>query len=461
MLTERLYPRCAMMSWHARRAGATIPLAGRLLKKCPAGQGFSGDIVATQLNARPATGSKSWRQTFRAFRHYNYRLYFFGLLVSVIGSFGQTVAQGWLVYELTNSPLALGQVTFVAAIPVLMFGPWAGVVIDRTSRRTLLMITQAVQMLQAFTLAALTFTGHIQVWHIMILSGVLGLTNAFDAPARQSIVVELAGKEDLSNAIALNSTLFSLARAVGPAIGGLVVAGLGTAWAFTINGISFLAILISLLSMRLEKTILQPSSRSPLADLAEGLRFVWHQKTIMALMVIAMTVGLFGANFITLMPAVARDILGRDEVALGMLSGAAGVGSVAGALVVAYLSGQPGRGRHLNLINLLFPLSLFAFSFSRSYPLSLLILVAVGTGYTPQLSLCNMLIQTNTPDHLRGRVMSVYTLLIFGSFPLGGLIAGSVADRWDVPTALAASAGAVLLIGLLLRVLVPQLKEME
>ena len=417
--------------------------------------------MTIQLKAGPATGSKSWRQTFRAFRHYNYRLYFFGLLVSVIGSFGQTVAQGWLVYELTNSPLALGQVTFVAAIPVLVFGPWAGVVIDRTPRRTLLMITQTVQMLQAFTLAALTFAGRIQVWHIMILSGVLGLTNAFDAPTRQSIVVELAGKEDLSNAIALNSTLFSLARAIGPAIGGLIVAGLGTAWAFTVNGFSFLAIIVSLLMMRLEKPILQPANRSPLADLTEGLKFVWRQNTIMALLVIAMAVGLFGANFTTLMPAVARDILGRDEVALGMLSGAAGAGSVVGALMVAYLSGRPGRGRRLNWVNLFFPLALFAFSLSRSYPLSLLILIAVGIGYTPQLSLCNMLIQTNTPDHLRGRVMSVYTLLIFGSFPLGGLIAGSIADRWGVPVALAVSAGAVLLIGLAVRVLVPQLKDME
>jgi MFS family permease len=401
-------------------------------------------------------------QTFSALRHYNFRLYFIGLLISVIGTWAQTVAQQWLVYDLTGSALALGQVTFVMAIPVLIFGPWAGVVIDRVSQRNLLIITQVVQLLQAVALAMLTFSGLIQVWHIIVLSAVRGLANAFDAPARQSFYVQLVdSKEDMSNAIAMNSTLMSLAQILGPSLGGILVATLGTAWAFTINAISFFAILIALLLLRLKPHVRKPAIQSPLADLLEGLRYIWHTRTIAVLMVIVLAVALFGANYRTLMPVLTREVLGRGEVAFGLLNAASGVGSMIGALLVAYLSTRPRRGRYLNLVNLALPLMLIALALSRSYVLSLAILVLVGMSHTPQLSLSNMLIQSQIPDEVRGRVMSVYTLLIFGAFPIGGLIAGALADAVGTPLALAFSAGAVLLVSLGARAIMPQIQKLE
>ena len=402
-----------------------------------------------------------WLQAFSALRHYNFRLYFIGLLISVTGTWAQNVAQQWLVYELTNSPLILGQVSFIMAIPVWLLGPWAGVIIDRTPRRTILLITQTSQMIQAFILAGLTFTGHIQVWHVMVLSGVRGIANAFDAPARQSFYVELVDRDDLSNAIAMNSTLMSLGRVVGPSLGGIIVATLGTAWAFTINGVTFLAILISLLLMHLALPTLKAPDQSPLADLREGLGFIWRTRTIAGLIVIALMVALFGSSFTVLLPVIARDVLGRGEVAFGMLNAARGIGSLVGAIAVGYLSTRPKRGKYLNFVNLLLPFSLAAFGLSHWYVPSLLLLVIVGLGLTPQLSLTNMLIQSYIPDEIRGRVMSVYTLVIFGTFPLGSLIAGAIAEVMGASGAILLSAGAVLVISLALRVIVPEMSRLK
>ncbi len=400
-------------------------------------------------------------RVFSALSHYNFRLYFIGLLISVTGTWAQTVAQQWLVYEMTNSPLILGQVSFVMAIPVWAFGPWAGVVIDRMPRRTVLLITQLVQMVQAFALAALTFSGQIEVWHVFVLSAVRGLANAFDAPARQAFVIEMVGKKDLSNAIALNSTLMSTAQVLGPALGGMIVATIGTAWAFLINGLSFIAILAALVMLRLNKSLPKMARQSPLADLAEGLGFIWRTKTVVALIVIVLAVTLFGANYRVLLPVITREVLGKGELAFGTLNTASGLGSVAGTLLVAYLSTQPRRGRVLNLINLAMPLMLIALALSRSYPLSLFILILVGINHTPQLSLSNMLIQSHIPDELRGRVMAVYTLVIFGAFPLGSLIAGAIAEALGAPLALGISAAAMMIVSLGARILVPQLSRLE
>lgn len=399
--------------------------------------------------------------TFRALRHLNFRLYFIGLLISVTGMWAQTVAQQWLVYELTNSPAIMGQVMFVTAIPVWLLSPWAGVVLDRVPRRTVLVATQILLMVQAIVLAALSFTGLIEVWHIVVLSLVQGIANAFDAPARQSFYVELVAREDLSNAIALNSTLMSLARIVGPSFGGLVVATLGTAWAFTINAVTFLAILVSLLVMRLPRFEREPSGQSPLADMVEGLRFIWSQQIIGGLIGIALAVALFGASFRVLMPVVASDVLGRGEVAFGMLNAASGVGSLLGALLVATLSTQPYKGRALTIANLALPVALAAFAFSRSYPLSLALMVAVGLGLTPQMSLANMLIQSNIPDAFRGRVMAVYTLVIFGTFPLGNLLAGTLAEHLGAPITIALSAVAVMLVALGIQFTVPGIRRLQ
>ena len=405
--------------------------------------------------------SPGWLTTFSAFKHRNYRLYFFGLLISVTGLWSQVVAQSWLVYELTDSALAIGQVNAVMALPVWLLGPWAGVLIDRVPRRMILLTTQIVQMLQAITLAVLTFTGQIEVWHIMVLSGVRGVANAFDAPTRQAFVVEMVGKEDLSNAIALNSSMFSLARTIGPSIGGLIIASLGTAWAFTVNALTFLAIIGALLLMRLPKPVLQPSETSPLRDLIEGFRYIWQRKTIIGLMAIAFSVALFGANFQTLLPLVTDRVLGRGETAFGLLNGANGLGTLIGTLLVAYLANQARRGRQLNLFNLLFPLALLAFAASRSYPLSLFFIALVGINFIPQLSLANMLIQDNIEDRVRGRVMSVYTLLIFGTAPIGSYIAGALGEWLGAPMAIVISAAAMIVVAVAVRVAVPGMTKLD
>jgi MFS family permease len=398
---------------------------------------------------------------FGAFKHYNFRVYFVGLFISITGVWAQNVAQSWLVYELTNSALVLGQASFTLAIPILVLSPWAGVIIDRTSRRTNLLITQSLLLLQAFALAFLDFGDLIAIWQIILLSLVQGVGIAFDAPSRQSIIVELVGKEDLSNGIALNSTLFGLARTFGPAIGGLIVATLGTAWGFTVNGVTYFAILVSLLLLRLDKPVVQPAEHTPLEDLLGGLRFIWRTRTIRAMMTIALAVALSMAASMVLMPVVAVEVLGKDEIEYGLLSSAAGLGSIVGALLVTYFSSRPGRGRKLVLMNILYPLALMGFALSRSYYLSLVVLVGVGVMMIPQLAMCNMLIQSYVPNEFRGRVMSVYTLLFFGMHPFGGLIFGGLAERFTAPVSIAIGAGFVLMMVLAIQVLVPELNKLE
>lgn len=413
-----------------------------------------GAGVAPAAQVRPGL-----RQSFVALRHRNFRLYFFGLLVSVTGMWAQNVAQEWLVYQLTGSPLVLGQVSFVMAIPVWLLSPWAGVVIDRWPRRTLLYITQSVQMFQALTLAALTFTGQIEVWHVFLLSGLRGVANAFDAPTRQSFYVELVDdREDLANAIALNSTLMSTARVVGPSLGGVIVALLGTAWAFTINAVTFLAIIVALALMHLQKKERVASDKSPLQDLVEGMQFIRSARLIMGLIALVLAVALFGASFRVLLPVVAKEVLGRGEVAFGLLNTALGVGSLTGALAVTYLASRPSRGRALSLLNIALPIALLAFALSRSFALSLLLIALVGLSQTPQMSLSNILVQANIPDVMRGRVMSVYTLVVFGTVPLGKYLAGALAEQVGASLTMALSAAALLVVGFLTRTLVPEIK---
>ncbi len=417
-------------------------------------------LSSSTMAPRSTNPLDAMRRAFSALRHRNYRLYFFGMLVSVIGTWGQNVAQAWLVYDLTLSPLALGVVSFAPAIPVLVLGPWAGVIIDRTPRRTLLLITQSTAMMLAFILAALTFTNTVQVWHVVVLSGLLGIVTAFDAPTRQTFVIEMVGREDLPNAIALNSATFSAARVIGPAIGGAMMAIFGPAWTFLLNGISFLAIIGSLLAMHLARPKLNSAIHTPLADLTEGVRFISRDTAIVALIMLTIAIGLLGGWFLTLLPVIAREVLGVAEVGFSLLTAAVGVGSLVSTLMIAYLSDRPDKGQRLTRMNLSFPIFVLAFAASRSYLLSLGLLVAMGLTYIPQLSLVNTLIQINIPDELRGRVMSVYTLSLFGSFPIGGLIAGALADRIDTPTTVAVSGLVMLLVGLIIRVAVPRLHRL-
>jgi MFS family permease len=400
-------------------------------------------------------------QTFRALRHRNFRLYWFGQLVSLTGTWMQTVAQSWLVFQLTNSAFLLGLTGFIGSLPILLLSLWGGVVADRVHKRNLLVATQTAAMLQAFLLAFLTWSGKVRVEHVLIMAAILGVVNAFDAPTRQSFVVEMVGKEDLMNAIALNSTIFNAARIFGPAIAGVLVASIGVTGCFTLNGVSFLAVIASLLAMRLPPMLKAATSESARQNLAEGLAYVRSNGTVLSILVLVGTTSLFGMSYATLMPIFARDVLQVGAQGLGFLTAAAGIGALVGALTLASLGGFRRKGLLLTAGNLLFPAAMAAFAFSRSFPLSLLCLVGVGWAMIAQNATANTLVQTTVPDHLRGRVMSVYTMLFMGMMPLGNLQAGTLASRFGAPFAVGFGAAICALAALLILWRLPQLRRLE
>jgi MFS family permease len=374
------------------------------------------------------------KQTFIALQHPNYRLWFAGQLVSLFGTWMQATAQGYLVFELTHSAAYLGYVSFAAGIPTWLLTLFGGVVADRIHRRNLLVITQTFMMLLAFTLASLTFLDLVLPWHVIGLAFLLGTANAFDTPARQAFVRELVGREHLTNAIALNSALFNSATAIGPAVAGVTYALFGPAWCFTINGISFLAVISALLLMKFERTPRSVQRSSAIEDIKTGFKYTASHPTIRILIAELGIVSLFGLGFITLMPAWAVNVLGGDVKTNGLLQSARGLGALLGALMIASLGAFHARGRLLTLGSFVFPGLLILYTLSRWLPLSLLLLVGVGWGFMVLVNLSNSLVQTQVPDELRGRVMSIFTLSFFGLFPLGSLFAGAVADRIGEPT---------------------------
>ena len=372
-------------------------------------------------------------RTFAALSYYNYRLWFIGQLVSLVGSWMQTTAQGFLVYQLTGSPAYLGIVAFAAGVPSWIFMLYGGVVADRLPRRTLLVITQSAMMLLAFALAVLTFTGLVQPWQIVVLAFGVGVANAFDAPARQSFVLEMVDREHLSNAIALNSMMFQMSTVAGPAIAGLVYALVGPAWCFMVNGISYLAVIAALLLMKIEPQPVKPRVKSTLEDLREGLQYVFRHGQIRTLVAIAAFVSLFGLAFVTLMPAWAVDVLSGDATTNGLMQSARGVGALIGAFMIASLGNFRSKGKLLTIGTFAFPVTLIAFAFVRWIPLSLLTLVVAGWGFMVLFNMLNTLLQSLVSDDLRGRVMSIYTLTFFGGMPIGALWAGAVAEQYGEP----------------------------
>lgn len=372
-------------------------------------------------------------RTFAALNYYNYRLWFTGQLISLAGSWMQTTAQGFLVFELTGSPAYLGIVGFAAGVPSWLFMLYGGVVADRLPRRTLLVITQTAMMLLAFVLAGLTFAGLVQPWQIVVLAFGVGVANAFDAPARQSFVLEMVEREHLTNAIALNSTMFQAATVVGPAIAGVLYATLGPAWCFTINGLSYIAVIVALLLMRLKPLPLKARDTSTVQDLKEGLVYVLRHPLIRTLMLIAAFVSLFGLAFVTLLPAWAVTVLGGDAATNGLMQSARGLGALAGALMIASLGNFRGKGKLLTIGTFAFPLTLLVFAFVRSIPFALLTLVAAGWGFMVLFNMLNTILQGIVNDDLRGRVMSIYTLTFFGGMPIGALWAGAVAEEIGEP----------------------------
>lgn len=372
-------------------------------------------------------------RTFAALQYRNYRLWFIGQLVSLFGTWMQTTAQGFLVFQLTNSPAYLGLVGFAAGAPSLIFMLYGGVVADRVPRRTLLVITQSAMMVMAFIQAGLTFTGLVQPWHIIALAFGVGVANAFDAPARQSFVLEMVDREHMTNAIALNSTMFQMATVTGPAVAGLTYAVIGPAWCFTINGISYIAVIAALLMMKINVTTVKARAKSTLEDLKEGVGYVTQHAVIRTLILIAGVVSLFGLAFVTLMPAWAVNILGGDAATNGLMQSARGAGALAGALMIASLGNFRYRGKLLTIGSLAFPVLLLVFAFVRSTWLSLLILVGVGWAFMVLFNLLNTILQTLVTDELRGRVMSIYTLTFFGGMPIGALWAGALAEQVGEP----------------------------
>jgi MFS family permease len=372
----------------------------------------------------------------------------------------QMTAQGFLVFELTQSPAYLGYVAFAGGIPPWVFMLYAGVVADRVSRQRLLMITQSAMMALALVLAALTFLGIVAAWHIVILAFLLGIANAFEAPARQAFVLELVDHEDLTNAIALNATMFNSASAVGPAVAGVVYAVFGPGWCFTVNGISFVAVLVVLVMMRLEPQPPRERGRSAAAELREALGFVLRNPHVRTLVVLVTLVTLFGVSIITLIPAWAVRVLGGDAITNGFLQSARGIGAVVGALAIASLGRFAFRGRVLTLGSFALPFLLLAFSQIRIELLSVVAIAAVGAALVAIFNVSNSLVQTQSPDPLRGRVMAIYSLAFFGFMPIGGLLAGTVAEAIGEPMTVVICALILLAITLGIRIFEPGVRRL-
>jgi len=366
---------------------------------------------------------------FAALRHRNFQLYFGGQLVSNAGTWMQIIAQGWLVYQLSHSDLTLGIVGFASAIPTLIISPWGGVIVDRVPKRSLLIITQAFAMLLAFILAVLAFTNIVQEWHIILLAAGLGIVNAFDAPARQAFVVEMVGKEDLPNAIALNSMMFNSARVIGPAMAGILLAILGAAWCFTINGISYIAVIIGLWAMRLKPHVMKRQLESQWKQLSGGLHYVSQRSDLAGLLLLALIFSVFGISYSTILPAFVEQILKQGAAAYGWVNAATGVGAVTGAFMIANHHSPRWRGSWLTFASIAFPLILAAFAFTPWLAASLILAFGLGVGFMMEFTMINTLLQTRVDDALRGRVMGLYTLTFFGFAPFGNLAVGALSQR--------------------------------
>ena len=382
----------------------------------------------------------------RSLHHPNFQLFFSGQLISLIGTWMDTIAEQWLVYRLTNSSLLLGIAGFASQIPVFLLAPIGGVVADRFNRHRVVIATQASSMILASILCYLTLTKRVTVIDVIALAALMGCVNAFDIPARQAFLVDMVGRGDLMNAIALNSSMFNGARIVGPAVAGILVASIGEGWCFFANAVSYIAVIAGLLLMKIERTNTAPREGSPIEHIKEGFRFVRHTAPIRAILLLLGLVSLVGMPYSVLMPVFATKILHGNASTLGVLMGATGVGALIGALLLASRTELRGLGRFVFISCAGFGGSLIIFSFSHWYTLSVLLLVPVGFCMMVQMASSNTLIQAMVPDALRGRTMAVYSMMFMGMAPLGSLFAGGAADRIGAPWTVALG-GAVAVLG--------------
>jgi predicted MFS family arabinose efflux permease len=371
--------------------------------------------------------------TFAAMRHTNYRIYSGGQFVSSIGGWMQNTAQGYLIYQLTQSTAYLGYVSFAWGIPIWLFSLYGGVVADRVSRRTMLIVTNSVLMSLSLVISLLIFTQVIQPWHILVTAFISGVANAFDGPSRNGFVVELVGREDLSNAIALNATIFHLATVMGPAVGGVAYAILGPGWCFAANATAFMAMIFALWRIQVPMHALRIRAASAMTELREGIQYALGNPAIRVLLINLAVYAFFGFSLMTLIPAWAVDVLGGDVRFNGLLLSARGVGSLIGALMLASYGRRGVRGRFLNLATFILPVATIVFAQLRWIPMTLVLAAFMGWGMLIWGNVTNAMMQTETPDELRGRVMGLFVLVLFGGQPLGALVVGNMADHLGAP----------------------------
>ncbi|MBF0480341.1 MAG: MFS transporter [Desulfovibrionaceae bacterium] len=402
-------------------------------------------------NASPSgkTPRVSWKALARSFQHRDYRLFFTGQFISLVGTWMQQVAQSWLVYRLTGSSLSLGLVGFAGQFPVFLLSVFGGVMADRLNRRFVLVGTQVAAMLQAAVLAGLTLAGSVQVWEVVVLAAFLGAVNAVDIPTRQSFVVELVGKKDLHNAIALNSSMFNLARILGPSLAGMLLAAVGEGWCFALNAVSFLAVIACLLRMNAPRRPAPERTGSMREHLGEGFAYAWRTAAVRSVLFLLGVMSVISMSYVVLMPVFASDILSGGPRALGLLMAASGVGSLAGALMLAMRSESRGLGRFAYFGMLGFGACLVLFSQSTLLPLSAALMLPAGFCMIVSMAAANTILQTLCPDHLRGRVMALFTMMFMGMAPFGALLSGSLAHVIGAPATVAAGGAAcVLMMGL-------------
>jgi len=393
--------------------------------------------TGTKLSGRLAT-------TVRALRHRNFQLFFAGQLISLIGTWMQNLAQQWLVWELTKSAALLGIFGFASQLPMLCLAWMGGYVGDRYNRHRGVITTQTLSMILAFVLAALTLTHHVRTWHVMVIALLVGIVNAFDVPIRQSFFVHMVGKEDLPNAIALNSSIFNGARVIGPAIAGFTIALVGEGWCFFLNGLSFVAVIIALLLMRIPRAEPNAIGESPVRSFVEGFRFAMSDIPIRSTLLLLTLLSIFALQYSVFLPIYAAQILHGNAGTLGWLMSAAGIGALLGALQFAARTEYKGLAKWIAITSTTCGAGLLVFSFANSFWLCAVVLFVVGFAATSQMAATNTIIQRRVPDELRSRLMAVYATMFMGVMPIGALLAGFTAKHIGAPRTLLLFGSAVL-----------------
>ena len=403
---------------------------------------------------------RAQRYGLGALAHRNFRLFFIGQGISLVGTWMQNVGEGWLILTLTNSPFYVGLTAALSSIGVLLFSLYAGVIADRVDKRRVIIFMQLAFMLEAFAVSILVWTGVVAVWQVLLLATILGIASAFDIPMRQAFLVEMVGKDDLMNGIALNSSLFNAARVLGPAIAGVLIGAVGIAWCYFLNGLSYIAVIAGLLMMRLPTYPRPAKTTSAWTGFREVLAYLRGDQRLRALIILTAILSVFGFPYIAMMPVFARDVLHRGAAGYGALTASIGIGAVIGALGIALRATRiRKRGRLMLAGGTAFGVLLILFSASRSLVLSMVLLALAGCAMIVNNAITNTLLQISVPDHLRGRVMGFYSFVFVGMAPFGAFLFGVVAEHVGVPATIAAGGAIVALAVMIAGSTVPSIRD--